>query len=141
MNESVIRPWMNGLTWKEQSAIFTAIRGSDNHENESLKNLIRWLRRQVFYDADIDGTFIKANKMVTYKEFKPMLEYETLHFVSHLFHAIQILSERHPDEYVRDMSRMYYEAFCEMLHCAPESYIKFSERLKDNRENIDRLLY
>lgn len=139
MSNSVVKPWMDKLTWKEQSAIFTAIRGSDVHDNRVIRNLIRWIRRQAFYDADINGSFVKVDNSILSVpgNLKPALEYETVHFASHLFHAVQIIGIKHPNEQIREIALGYYYLFCDMLHLGPEPHISYNRRLKDNREKIN----
>lgn len=133
-NNCVLQTWVQNLTWKEQSAIMTAVRGSDEFYNPLLRSLVRWLRRSTLYDADLDGTFVKYGDLPTEKDLKPILEYMRVHFVSHLMHGLQIIAYRCPDDKISDTARYYYFKICEMLHCNPETLDQMDARLKDKRE-------
>lgn len=136
-NNCVMKKWVQELTWKEQSAILTAIRGSDERYIPELRSLVRWLRKQTLYNADVDGTFLMIIGMASVKDLKPVLEYVTIHFASHLFHAFEIVGYKHPEEVERIRAIEYYKLFCEMLHCNPETKEQMEKRLTDNREEIE----
>lgn len=133
---SVLQPWLEKLTWKEQSALLTAIRGNDDFYNTNVRTLVRWLRRQTLYDADINGTFIKHGDLPEPTELKKDLEYMRLHFVSHLMHGLQIIGYKHPIIGISKTGYDYYKSICHTLHCEMESEEDMNERLKDNREKI-----
>ena len=137
MPDSVIKPWVNTLTWKAQSALMTAVRGCDSDDAPHTRDAVRWLRRQIFYDADVEGTFVKTViGSVSPKVIKRELEYMSIHFVGHLAHGMQIIGYKHPDENVRIFALGWYNDFCQMLHCDPEPEFAMDGRLTDNREKV-----
>lgn len=133
-NNCVLQKWVQELTWKEQSAILTSIRGSDEFYIPQLRSLVRWIRRTTLYDADLNGTFVKHGALPSKGELKPCLEYMRVHFVSHLMHTLEIIGYRCPDDDIAEIAEGYYVNMCDILHCNPETREEMDVRLKDNRE-------
>lgn len=133
-SDSVIKDWVHKLTWKEQSALFTAIRGSDAQFNPHVRSVVRWLRNCILYDADVNGVFVKFGVLPQPKDLKNGLEYMTVHFVGHLMHGLQIIGYRCPDEEDAKLALGYYIIICHILHCNPETEEQMTQRLKDNRK-------
>lgn len=131
-----MQKWVQKLTWKEQSSILTAIRGSDALYNENVRSLVRWLRRVTLKDADVNGNFVHFGKLPTEKDLKPSLEYMTVHFVSHLMHALEIIGYKSKSDANAQIAFEFYLQICKVLHCNPETLDEMNVRLKDNREKI-----
>lgn len=136
MNNCVLQNWVQQLTWKEQSALLTAIRGSDQTFDHNIRSLVRWVRRATLYDADVNGVFLKFGELPEQKALKKSLEYMTVHFVSHLMHALEIIGYKAEKMSERQIAFNYYELICEILHCNIETEEQMNERLKDNREEV-----
>jgi hypothetical protein len=135
-SDCVLQKWVLKLTWKEQSALLTSIRGSDTVYDTNLRYLVRWIRRITLYDADVNGKFVHNAKIPEHDELQHSLEYLSMHFVSHLMHGLQIIGYEHPDEIIKEQAFVCYKKICETLHCNVETREQMSERLKDNRELI-----
>lgn len=136
-NNCVIQDWVQALTWKEQSSILTSIRGSDHSFDPRLRSLVRWIRRVTLHDADVNGVFVKHGELPKLKELKELLEYQSVHFVSHLMHTLEVIGYKASGELTRNTGLLYYTAICELLHCNVETKDQMDERLKDNREKIN----
>lgn len=52
---TVVKPWVNELPWKQQSALFSALRGPDNVLCPGIKRIVRWLRSVTQNNADATG--------------------------------------------------------------------------------------
>lgn len=129
-----MQKWTHDLTWKEQSALLTAIRGSDEVFNEDVRALVRWIRRVVLYDADVKGKFVHNGRILPREKVKPTFEYMTVHFVTHIMHALEIIGYKHPGFIISKQAEECYKTICEVLHCNPEDVKQMNARLKDNRE-------
>jgi|GEM_PF-5727019 len=49
------------------------------------------------------------------------LDSYSIHFVFHLFHGVEIIGYKCPDEVVRDFCNTMYIEFCKTIHCNPET--------------------
>lgn len=136
MNNCVLQNWVQQLTWKEQSALLTAIRGSDQTYDHNVRSLVRWVRRATLYDADVEGVFLKFGELPDIKALKKSLEYMTVHFVSHLMHALEIIGYKSDKKKEKGIAFAYYSMICEILHCNIETEEQMNLRLKDNRETV-----
>lgn len=134
-NNCVIQDWVQELSWKAQSSILTSIRGSDQSFDPRLRSLVRWIRRVTLYDADVNGVFVKHGELPNVTELKSLIEYQSVHFVSHLMHTLEIIGYSATEEQTRNTGIFYYAAMCELLHCNMESKSQMDKRLEDNREN------
>ncbi len=133
---SVLQPWVEKLSWKTQSALMTAVRGSDTNYNEETRLLCRFFRRCILKDADIDGTFIKHGEMFNPNtvNIKKLFEYLPVHFVGHLMHGLQIIGYLCPYEDRRRFAYRMYYMYCQVMHCEVEKKVAMEFRLIDNRE-------
>ena len=138
-HDCVLQKWVHNLTWKEQSALLTAIRGSDAVFDPNIRFLVRWIRRITLYDADVGGKFVHNAKIPKPDELKSSLEYLTIHFVSHLMHGLEIIGYGHPDPITKQQAFDSYRIICEILHCGTETFEQMKERLKDNREITEEI--
>lgn len=133
-NNCVIQDWVQELTWKEQSSILTSIRGNDQSFDPRMRSLVRWIRRVTLHDADVNGVFVKHGDLPLIKDLKQILEYQSVHFVSHLMHTLEIIGYKAVDDTTRNTGVLYYSAICDMLHCNMETKEQMNKRLEDNRE-------
>lgn len=135
---SVTQDWVQELPWKMQSVMLTSTRGPDNHRYASVKAVNRWIRAQLYHDADPANPFIVheedppdilADSFVA--ELQRDLEYTTVHYYSHVLHTLEIIGYKHPSEDVRDIARQLYGILCFELHVIPESISMLEQRLAD----------
>lgn len=122
----VFKEWVIKLPWRMQSVLMTATRGPDGPQRYfHIKVLNRWMRDKLFNDADPSNPFI-----IRYDDPNPIdiidaigqeLEYTTVHYYSHVIHALEIIGYEHPDD---DVAQPAYKLYCELgptlMHMEPE---------------------
>jgi hypothetical protein len=135
---SVTRDWVQELPWKMQSVMLTSTRGPDNHRYGSVKILNRWIRGQLFHDADPANPFIAEGSdpdNLLERDFvaalQRELEYTTVHYYSHVLHTLEIIGYKHPEMEVWSVARELYSRLCHELHVIPESPSMLDNRLAD----------
>ena len=132
----VFHEWVLELPWKMQSVLMTATRGPDNFRYPNVKVVNRWIRKQLFHDADPSNPFIDlyGDPDITDDIFldtiEHELEYVTVHYFGHLVHALEIIAFMHPYLTVRGPASVLYEELCSrILHLPGEVYEDFMRRL------------
>lgn len=135
---SVLQPWVEEMPWKMQSVLLTATRGPDNHRYKHIKIVNRWIRSQVFYDADPNNPFIAHPDNIPIDNhglvdaLEHELEYVTVHYFGHFIHALEIIGYKHPDHDTARLSiTLYYTMCARILHLPPEMARNFDLRLAD----------
>jgi hypothetical protein len=136
---SVTQDWVQQLPWKMQSVLMTATRGPDEARHPGVKVLNRWIRGQLFHDADPANPFIKngddpidlvSDEFLSGVEHE--LEYLAVHYFGHLIHALEIIGYTHPDCDVQEIGMGVYRELClRILHLPVEGYSVFASRLMD----------
>lgn len=131
----VVQPWMNDLTFKQQSVILSALRGCDGKEkHDCTKRIVRALRGIVLYDADPDSTFIRRESLSLAEavaEFSGDLDHYPMHFVLHLMFAAEIVGYEHPDRDTRHDWAAFYFKTVHAMHLNPETPEEMRARLTD----------
>jgi hypothetical protein len=143
---SVLQDWVIDLPLREQGTLLTAVRGCDNEPKQ-------WTRTGVAYSPGRRLTaFIRYCFMnpadpreVDYEEgaffmssppypFKPS-EFGHLpqHWYSHAMHALEVISFRSPNTYLRRTCRDLYISMVRNLHLNEESNNEFIARLSEDR--------
>ncbi len=124
------------LPIKMQSVMMTGVRGPDNHRYESIKVLNRWVRSNLFHDADPFNPFIV-------KPGDPMpeaivdqlcvdVEYTTTHYFAHLIHTLEIIGYKQPDLQRAAQALLVWSSLCkEVLHLPLETQDLMEARLGD----------
>jgi hypothetical protein len=150
-NGSVIQEWViENCSWKEQTVLFTALRGYDSAKKDPGKPLVRILRSTILKSADSSTGFMTFKQPHHVKlavlshaiheddlnEFLHWVGFYSTHWLMHLAHAIEIIGYRHPEINVRTYFYNIYNAICEALHVNPESEPEMTERLKDRLDRI-----
>ena len=134
---SVVRDWVNRLSWKHQGVLFCAMRGVDGFPKVHVsKPLTRMYRRTVLKCADLHGsTGFMANDLldktaaIKFMEFQ--LDSYPLHWLLHFTHAIQIIGYKHPDKDTREFWSGLYLEIVNAMHLYPESENQMDYRLAD----------
>lgn len=160
MSNSVTQPWVQGISFMQQTVLLTAIRGPDGiGKYHPCKYMLRWYRRCVLLSAmdgraltdpaernggSFTGPSYEAAVRPVHKEwYAPMdkiagdylrsLDELPHHFQMHFLHAVQIVGFKHPDEVIRSWWAQVYLRLVNDLHLHPESEAELDRRLGDNR--------
>lgn len=140
--KSVVKSWLFGLTFKQQTVLLSALRGCDGKNKEDVsKTITRYFRYLVLKNADNDTSFMQlvseAALLEIFTKFFSDIDSYPMHFILHLFHAIEIIGYKHPEVMIRNFWRDIYFLFCETIHLNPESELQLNKRLSDNKkENL-----
>lgn len=147
--ESVFQPWVEELTFMEQSVLITAVRGPDGIPKDHIvKVLLRWYRRCILYSAF--GHEIITNP---YKEgggsftgpcttsldtavdgYLRSVDEVPHHFQLHFMHAAEILGYKHSTKHIADW---WYNFYCKIVndaHLNIETKEQMEYRLGDNEK-------
>ncbi len=127
----VLKSWMANIPWKQQSVLLSALRGPDLSRPFAIKKLNRWLRDVTQKNADPSSEYMKDKTLPSDEELKLELGYCTMHYFTHLMHALEIVGYQHPKEKTRDTALMYYSIMVEFVHLNPETKEEFNRRLED----------
>lgn len=130
---SVVKPWVNDLTWKQQTVLFCALRGCDTAEkNDPAKFIIRNLRGTVLNNAGTqNGEFMRFTDVNLIDFTKNNLDAYPIHFILHVAHAAEIIGYKHPDPDIREYWYNVYESIVHAFHMNVESQEQMDYRLRD----------
>lgn len=143
MKGSVVQPWVNELSWKEQTVLFCALRGPDAGGTKILKGWTRFIRKTVLENAAPKKTFMQNDPipdiyMIAMTE--PLaLDMLPVHYLGHLMHALQVIAYRHPASADKsdpnrapgEIARDAYLQLCDYLHVQRETLADMTIRLAD----------
>lgn len=133
---SVLQDWVSTMPIKMQSVCMTSVRGPDNFRYPSVKVANRWIRSQLFLDADPSNPFIvkpgdpSILDQIFLDNLQEEMEYTSVHYFTHVMHAFQIIGYHHPQEGTRAMASFVYGEFCIWLHVNPETQSAMDYRLR-----------
>lgn len=130
IQESVTLVWVQKLSFKAQSVLFSGLRGTDTHHTPNLKALVRWLRPVTQSNADYSTDYMREEPFPVWDDVKKELEFVTVHYYAHLMHAIQIVAYHHPEELIRLKAFSFYINMAEHLHLNQESREQMGARLR-----------
>lgn len=130
-NGFVLKDWMSELPWKEQSVILSSLRGPDLSRPVAVKKLNRWLRSITQNNADSSTEYMKEIVLPDIEDLKEEVGYCTMHYFTHLMHALEIIGYKHPDKFIRDMGEKYYLGLVDFAHLNPETKEQLDKRLED----------
>lgn len=136
---SVVRDWVNDLTWKQQSVLFCAMRGVDGFPKEHVsKPLTRMYRRTILKCADLDSkTGFMSGGLLNQDVVDKFLAYELdsypMHWLMHFMHAVEIIGYKHFDKHTRVFWRKLYISIVSAMHLLPENQERMEFRLRDGR--------
>lgn len=141
-----LQPWLKeNCTWMEQAALFAAFRNCDTVDSLGPhKILIRGIRMSCIKPSFPANKLSSGFIMPTAKELisagndftDKFWDKFPMHFVTHLMHAIQILSYRFPVRLYRKAWSEIYIKMVRSMHLQPESFESFSMRLLGDVEYI-----
>ncbi len=134
---SVLRDWVMELPLREQGSLLGAIRGCDTAmKNDSCKKVTRAFRYEILNPADerevvIPGAYMSSELPDDIK--LSQWDCYPIHWVTHMFHAIEILAYRHPDDSHATYWYLVYTHLCRDLHLSSESRTAMIIRLSEDR--------
>lgn len=133
---SVVQLWVvENCSWKEQTVLFTALRGPDFNGSPEVKLIIRWMRSAVLKNAAPKKRFMKEvdfRRIAELDEENPRLfGMMTLHWFTHIMHAMEIIAYRCTNEDIRVVAEQAYEDLVRTCHLNPERNDQLTARLKD----------
>jgi hypothetical protein len=128
----VLQDWVGDLlTWKQQSTMFSALRGPDNLRCDNVKKVTRWLRGVTQKDADPSDDYMRKMELPSIEELNKELEFTSVHYFCHLMHVLEIIDYKHPEQGVRRTASDYYLGIVHALHLNQETFGQLEIRLKD----------
>lgn len=143
MANSVLQDWVMDLPLREQGTLLTAVRGCDlapkdpNNLLSPERHLTAYLRWCFLNPADpreVDhspGCWFRSTPP---PRFKPSsISHYPFHWIGHVMHALEVVSNRHPDVDVRADTRHLYAAIVRGMHLTPETFEEYEGRLSEDR--------
>lgn len=96
---SVLQPWVENLTLKQQTQLLAVVRGPDDGCAVA-KELTRRARHAFLVAADKKASY--TSDALLHDLDLGKLEYKSQHLTSHLRKAARRIAEGHPDEAIRE---------------------------------------
>lgn len=136
---SVVQPWLSGVPWKQQSILFSGLRGPDVPNVPAIKRVNRWMRSITQHNADPSKPYMDTDPYLPgVEELTDELEFLPCHYVHHLADALAVIAYRHPDPGVARQAYDYHAFIAEELfHFVPEHPDVFRWRHRDKRDGRD----
>lgn len=120
----VLQDWVMTLNWKEQTGLISAIRGLDGCDidkelDRSCKKITRMIRFLVLNNADTRTGFMSDSVMEINKVVDILNTINdqviqgliSLHWFDHIFMAIKIIIDKHPNPYIRIYWHTVYDKY------------------------------
>ena len=130
---NVLQSWLEKIPIRTQSTLILGLRGPDTGMCLEIKRICRWLRGLTFVPGNPDNVheFMGRwpGRVVDKGEMYRELEFVSMHFYSHLMHAVEVIGYRHPDEQTANDAQLLYFDLCSILHVPVESLLDFEQRL------------
>ena len=135
---SVTLSWVQELPWKQQSILFSGLRGPDHDYCPNIKEVAKWMRSVTQENADPSKPYMNEIFLPPVEELEKELEHSPCHFVHHFADALAVIAYSHPDEGVRLIAFGYHYYIAEeIFHFVPESPDIFKWRHRDKPGGVD----
>jgi hypothetical protein len=135
---TVLLPWVEALPWKQQSILFSGLRGPDADRLPATKALGRWLRSISQQNADPSKEYMRQAALPSPKDVTDELEALPCHYVHHLADSLAVVAYSHPDAEVRQYAYSVHAFIAEeIFHFLPESPEMFLWRHRDKPDGVD----
>lgn len=146
---SVLQPWVEKLTFMQQSVLITAVRGPDGIPKDHIvKVLLRWYRRCILYCAFgrkiITNPYTKGGGSFTgpcttslknaIDGYLRSVDEVPHHFQLHFMHAAEILGYKHPN---KEIAKRWFDFYCKIVndaHLSIETKEQMEYRLGDSEK-------
>ena len=133
---TVLQPWVEKMPWKQQSILFSGLRGPDNQAAKYVKAVCRWMRSVSQNNADPSKDYMRKDPLPSFEQLDLELENLTVHFVHHFADALRVIAIWHPDAVVAAYaSGIHQDVAGELFHFHPESVKEFDDRHRDKVEH------
>jgi hypothetical protein len=140
MSSSVLQPWVEKIPWKQQSILFSSLRGPDQDYLKAIKLVSRWMRSVSQQNADPSKPYMAITTLPDPSDLDKELEHCTVHFVHHFADGLAVIAYHHPDESVaRYAATLHYHIAEELFHFVPEPRGVFLVRHRDKKDGVDPL--
>jgi hypothetical protein len=137
-SDPVLQPWVERIPWKQQSILFSGLRGPDHAYLPKIKLLSRWMRSVTQNNADPSKGYMEITSLPTPMDLDLELEHSPCHFVHHLADALAVIAYNHPDVGVSEYAaKLHYFIAEEIFHFQPELPGEFRLRHRDKRGGSD----
>lgn len=134
----VVQPWLRNLPWKQQSILFSGLRGPDAANIPATKSVNRWMRTVTQHNADPSKNYMSQDGLPTALDLTDELEFLPCHYVHHLADSLAVIAYSHPEQDVREQAYDYHAFIAEELfHFVPEVPEAFFWRHRDKIDGID----
>ena len=135
MSDPVLQPWVAAIPWKQQSILFSGLRGPDAAHCPRIKEVSRWMRRVSQHDADPSKkNYMAPSTQPKPEELEKELEYSTCHFVHHFASALRVIALHHPEREVRAYAfSLHCFIASDLFHFVPVADAEFLQRHSDRR--------
>lgn len=131
---TVILPWVRHLPWKQQSILFSGLRGPDTMRCPAVKEMSKWMRAVSQQDADPSKPYMQCRRLPDAMAVMEELEHLPAHFVHHFADAMAVIAYGHPDKGTRECAYEFHALVAEELfHFIPEPPEVFAWRHRDRR--------
>jgi hypothetical protein len=129
---SVLQSWVEKIPWKQQSILFSGLRGPDHALCPNIKEVSRWMRMVSQKDADPSKPYMAPKSLPEPEELEKELEHSPCHFVHHFADALRVIAVNCPDDGVQLYAyRLHHYIAEELFHWLPETNSTFIERHRD----------
>lgn len=136
--DSVVQDWVAALPWKQQSILFSGLRGPDVGNVPNIKAVNRWMRTVSQYNADPSKNYMRRAERPSAMSVCEELEFLAVHYVHHFADALAVIAYGHSEEFEAEYAaRLHYTIAEELFHFAPEHPAVFALRHRDKREGHD----
>lgn len=137
-DHSVVQSWLSVLPWKQQSILFSGLRGPDSPNLPAVKAVNRWMRTVTQHNADPSKDYMRPAELPDEVDLCGELEFLTCHYVHHLADALAVIAYGHPSVEVAMRAATYhYRIAEELFHFQPESPATFMRRHRDKPAGED----
>jgi hypothetical protein len=135
---SVTQSWVRALPWKQQSILFSGLRGPDTMRCLAVKGMSRWMRAVSQENADPSKPYMDSRRLPDALDVMEELEHLPTHFVHHFADALAVIAYGHPDAGTRECAYEFHALVAEELfHFIPEPPEIFAWRHRDKPNGND----
>lgn len=133
---NVLQSWLEKIPIRMQSTLVLGLRGPDDFgHSPNIKMIIRWMRGLTYKPGNPENfaEFMEVKlppRIIEKSDTARELEYRTIHFYSHLMHALEVIGYCHPEHMVAKHALTLFSDMCHLLHLEPEPIDVFQYRLR-----------
>lgn len=137
-SDSVVQDWVHQLPWKQQSILFSGLRGPDQVFLKQVKQVSKWMRAVSQNNADPSKSYMNDIVLPAPEALEKELEHLPCHFVHHLADGLAVIAYGHPEREVREYAYSIHAYIAEeIFHFIPEPPGIFAWRHRDKRGGKD----